>query len=89
MKRNTITREVVLVERKLCCACCPAKERALEVVGAQIKGCLILGTQGFEDIFPKKSDINKFEKNAWLVVWLTHIDIFGRLVNLLMTFPAD
>ncbi|CAN6896853.1 unnamed protein product [Brassica oleracea] len=27
----------------------PARERGLEVLGAQIKGCLVLGTQGFED----------------------------------------
>ncbi|KAF3492591.1 hypothetical protein DY000_02055608 [Brassica cretica] len=26
----------------------PARERGLEVLGAQIKGCLVLGTQGFE-----------------------------------------
>ncbi|WZZ36246.1 hypothetical protein YC2023_019647 [Brassica napus] len=28
-----------------------ARERGLEVVGAQIKGCLVLGTQGFEEGF--------------------------------------
>ena len=40
-----------MVKRKLCCICCPARERGLEVVGAQIKGCLVLGTQGFEVMF--------------------------------------
>ncbi|KAL0743618.1 hypothetical protein Bca4012_085131 [Brassica carinata] len=39
LKRNTITREVVLLKTKLCCICCPALERSLEVIGAQIKGC--------------------------------------------------
>ncbi|KAF3523211.1 hypothetical protein F2Q69_00048125 [Brassica cretica] len=34
----------------------------------------------------RKSDGNKFEKLlAWCLVLLTHVDIFGRLVNLLMT----
>ncbi|KAF3575168.1 hypothetical protein F2Q69_00061367 [Brassica cretica] len=28
----------------------PARERGLEVLGAQIKGCLVLGTQGFEEM---------------------------------------
>ncbi|CAF1920242.1 unnamed protein product [Brassica oleracea] len=91
LKRNTITREVVMVKRKLCCVCCPARERGLEVVGAQIKGCLVLGTQGriwvVSGKLSRKSDVNKFEKLfAWCLVLLTHVDIFGRLVNVLMTF---
>nr|VDC94359.1 unnamed protein product [Brassica oleracea] len=81
MKRNTITQEVVLVKRKLCCVCCPTRERGLEVVGAQIKGCLVLGTQGriwvVSGKFSRKSDVNKFEKLfAWCLLLLTHVDIF-------------
>ncbi|CAN6857464.1 unnamed protein product [Brassica oleracea] len=84
LKRNTITREVVMVKRKLCCVCCPARERGLEVVGAQIKGCLVLGTQGriwvVSGKLSRKSDVNKFEKLfAWYLVLLTHVDIFGMI----------
>ncbi|CAN7136135.1 unnamed protein product, partial [Brassica rapa subsp. narinosa] len=85
LKRNTITREVVLIKRKLCCVCCPARERGLELVGAQIKGCLFLGTQGMIWVvsrkFFRKFVVNKFEKPfSWCLVLLTHVDIFGRLV---------
>ncbi|CAF1705730.1 BnaC03g44030D [Brassica napus] len=84
LKRNTITREVVLVKRKLCCICCPTRERDLEVVGAQIKGCLVLGTQGriwvVSGKLSRKSDVNKFEKLfAWCLLLLTHVDIFGLI----------
>ncbi|KAG5414878.1 hypothetical protein IGI04_002445, partial [Brassica rapa subsp. trilocularis] len=34
----------------------------------------------------RKLDVNKFEKPfAWCLVWLTHVDMFGRLANFLMT----
>ncbi|KAF3496699.1 hypothetical protein DY000_02055611 [Brassica cretica] len=61
-----------------------ARERGLEVVGAQIKGCLVLGTQGGIWVvlgkLSRKSDVNKFEKLfAWCLVLLTHVDIFGMI----------
>ena len=76
-----------------CWYVCQAREFAYDIVWlllALVKLCSFFKFQeGFWVVSGKLSrnfDINKFENFfAWCLAWLTHVDMFVRLVNLLMT----